>query len=67
MSLFSTDWIKKAEELKVQRDLAWRKVKTATTKERGQAKKEYEKISNAYDEAVGKALKQKADQRKKPK
>lgn len=64
--MFGTDWVKKAEELKKQQELTWRAYKASRgTKKEAACKKSYIKASNAYDKALGKALKQKAKDKEK--
>ena len=67
MGLFGTDWVKKAAELKVAFEKAQKLHNFASPGQKLQRLKELNAAKNAYEEALGKALKQQADQRKKDK
>lgn len=67
MGLFGTDWIKKADELKAAWEKAQRMHNFAPPGLKYQRLKELNAAKEAYEEALGKALQQKAAQRKKEK
>lgn len=63
--MFGTDWVKRAEELKKEMEKAQRKLNFATPVHRKEFAEELGKAKSAYDKALGKALEQKAKERKK--
>lgn len=67
MGFFSTDWVKKAEDLKTEWQRAQQMHNFAPPGLKRQRLKELNAAKKAYDEALGKALRQKAAQRKKEK
>lgn len=67
MKFFGTDWVKKAEELKTAWEKAQRMHNFASPGQKLERLQELNAAKKAYDEALGKALKQKAEERKKAK
>lgn len=66
MGLFgSTDWVKKSEELKVAWERAQQVHNFAPPGLKRQRLQELHEAKRAYEEAIGKALLQKAKQKKK--
>lgn len=65
MKLFGKDWVKRSEDLKKELDKVQKKLNFAPYIHRKALVEELARVKSQYEEALGKALEQKAAEREK--